>query len=194
MTYILGLTGSIGMGKSTTAQIFRDFDIPVWDADACVHELYTKDNNAIAEVANAFPNALINGKIDRPALSDYFKTDRSRLKELDAIVHPLVAKKRAEFIQENANQDLIVLDIPLLFEVGRPKEISGVLVVTIDFEIQKSRVMMRPNMTEDWFEMVLSKQIPDAEKQTKADFVIETKSIDHVRSEVKKIIEKVGNA
>jgi dephospho-CoA kinase len=191
MTHLLGLTGSIGMGKSTTAQMFRDEGIPVWDADAAVHELYAKDGGAVDAFRAAFPDAVIDGAVSRDILKQMIAADPSIIKELEKIVHPLVAKHRQQFLETHP-EPLVVLDIPLLFETGADQWLSSVLVVTVPADVQKSRVMDRPGMTTDQFEQMLARQTPDAEKRARADHIIETLSLDGTRQAVRDLIAELN--
>ena len=187
MTLTLGLTGSIGMGKSTTAQMFRDEGMPVWDADASVHRLYAKGGPAVAPIAQAFPQAVSDGAVDRPALSAILRGDPAAMKRLEAIVHPLVAEDRARFLA-GTDAPLVVLDIPLLFETGAEGWLDATLVVTAPAEVQRDRVLARPGMTEAQLDMILSRQMPDAEKRARADHVIETRTLDDTRAAVRDLI------
>jgi dephospho-CoA kinase len=187
MTYRLGLTGSIGMGKSTTAQMFRDLGVPVWDADAAVHRLY--EGAAVAPVGALCPDAVKDGRIDRAALKDWIARDPAALAKLEAVVHPLVAADRAAFIAQ-ADAPLVVLDIPLLFETGA--DVDGVLVVSASPDMQRARVLDRPGMDAAQFERILARQMPDAEKRARADFVIETLDMDSTRAAVQNLVSKLG--
>ena len=190
MRHLLGLTGSIGMGKSTTAQMFRDAGIPVWDADAAVHELYAKDGAAVGPVGALVPDAVKDGAISRDALKAAIAKDPDLITRLEQIVHPLVALNRASFL---ATQDapLMVFDIPLLFETGAEEWLDSVLVVTVPADVQKSRVLSRPGMTEQQFERLLSRQMPDAEKRNRADHIIETLTLDDTRAAVRDLIAEL---
>jgi dephospho-CoA kinase len=190
MTHILGLTGSIGMGKSTTAQMFRDQGIPVWDADAAVHEIYAKGGAAVPLFLEKMPDAVINGAVDRGALKDMLSVNPSLLKDLEGIVHPLVAAHRNTFLNDTT-ADLVVLDMPLLFEIGADAWVTSVLVVSVPADVQKGRVMARGEMTEAIFNQILSRQMPDAEKRAKADHVIETLTLDDTRTAVQKLITQL---
>lgn len=191
MSYILGLTGSIGMGKSTTAQFFRDAGVPVWDADAAVHRIYAKGGAAVEPISRICPDATAIGKVDRDALKEWIARDDTALAQLEKIVHPLVAADRADFISANTDAPLIVLDIPLLFETGSAANMDGVLVVSVDAEEQRRRVLARETMTKEIFASILARQTPDAEKRARADFVIETYDLDSTRADVMKLIERL---
>ena len=193
MTFRLGLTGSIGMGKSTTGRMFTKLGHPLWDADAAVHRLYAQGGAAVAPVGAAFPSALKDQAIDRTALKAALAVDPAALKRLEAIVHPLVAQDRLQFI-ENAKQNgakIVVLDIPLLFETGGQSQMDGVAVVSTDAETQRQRVMARPGMTAETFAMILSRQMPDAEKRALADWVIPTDTLDGARAAVIAICDEI---
>ncbi|RMA42805.1 dephospho-CoA kinase [Rhodophyticola porphyridii] len=191
MSFILGLTGSIGMGKSTTAGFFRDLGIPVWDADETVHRLYSKGGAAVSMIAEFRPDAVRNGCVDRAHLKAWIAEDPAALSRIEAIVHPLVAADRAQFLEDHAGQPLVVLDIPLLFETEADLWVDGVLVVTAAPEVQRARVFERPGMTEDTFNTILSRQMPDAQKRARADYVIETKTLDQTRAAVETLVSKI---
>ena len=187
---ILGLTGSIGMGKSTTAKMFAEMGVPVNDADAAVHALY--QGEAVAPIEAAFPGTTKTGSVDRAELSRQLANDPSLFKTLEAIVHPLVREKERVFLQRNrdAGAPLVVLDIPLLFETKAEGRVDAVAVVTCDPEIQKERVLKRPGMTEEKFALILSRQVPDQEKRAKADYIIDTShALDSTRSQVAAIVQ-----
>lgn len=189
----LGLTGSIGMGKSTTAQMFRDAGVPVWDADAAVHRLYAAGGAAVAPVAALCPAALRDGAIDRAALKDWIATDPSALAKLETVVHPLVAADRDAF-GAAAQADIVVFDIPLLFEKGTETQMDATLLVTAPPDLQHARVMARVGMTEATFATILSRQMPDREKRARADHIIETLSLDSVRAAVHALIAYIRNS
>jgi len=191
MSYRLGLTGSIGMGKSTTAQMFRDLGYPVWDADQAVHRLYSPKGDAVAPVAQAFPSALQAGGIDRNALKSALAKDPTGLSRLEAIVHPLVARDRQDFIDQHQDCPLVVLDIPLLFESASPPDVDGVAVVSTNPSIQKARVLARPGMTPEAMSLIMARQMPDAEKRARADWIIPTDTLEGARAEVVKIISQI---
>jgi dephospho-CoA kinase len=190
MTYLLGLTGSIGMGKSTTAQMFRDADIPVWDADAAVHELYDKGGAAVPYFQKHLPQAVIDGAVSRPALKELIAADPAIIKTLEEIVHPLLATHRADFLAQQESA-LVVFDMPLLFETNAQDWLTSVLVVTAPPNIQKERVMARGQMSDALFQQLLSRQMPDAEKRARADHVIKTQTLDDTRAAVQKLIVKL---
>ncbi len=191
MTYVLGLTGSIGMGKSTTAGFFREESIPVWDADEAVHRLYGKGGEAAPKIAAVWPKAVHDGQVDRAELKRWIAEEPDALKILEEIVHPLVAKDRAAFLESHKSAGLVVLDIPLLFETGGDARMDGVLVVSAHADIQRKRVLERDTMTPEMFESILSRQMPDAEKRKRADFVIETRELEQTRADVKTLIAKL---
>jgi len=187
---VLGLTGSIGMGKSTTAQMFRDHGIRVHDADASVHALYS--GKAAPLIEAEFPGTNMNGTVDRKKLSGYVIGNPEAMKKLEAIVHPLVAQVREDFLSKARAEEaeIVVLDIPLLFETGGENHCDYVVVVTASFEEQQRRVLSRDDMNQERFEKILASQIPDQEKRKRADFIIDTgKGLDAARDQVSKIIE-----
>ena len=189
---ILGLTGSIGMGKSTTADMFRAENIPVHDADQTVHQLYA--NEAIGPIGTLFPTAIVDGVIDRQELGRIVLADHGKMQQLEKLVHPMVREKEIQFLQNARNNGafLVVLDIPLLYETGGEKRVDAVVVVSAHFEEQKRRVLAREGMNEKKFELILKKQIPDEEKRKKADFVIDTgKGLDSAHQQVREIISQL---
>ena len=190
MTFRLGLTGSIGMGKSTTAQMFRDLGIPVWDADATVHRLYSKGGAAVGRVSALFPQALVDGAISRDQLRSIIADDPDALTKIEQIVHPLVADDRRQFL-ESSSADILVLDIPLLFENGSVHLFDAVLVVSAPPDVQMSRVLARADMTLDRFQAILARQMPDAEKRARADYVIETLTLDDTRKAVESLVHEI---
>ena len=189
-TVLLGLTGSIGMGKSTTAAMFLKRGIPVWDADSTVHKLYAKNGAAVKFFNQEIPSAVSNGEVSRVVLKKLIKEDINNLKKIEQIVHPLVAKDRLTFIENSKkyNAPLIVLDIPLLFETGFYKLVDYIAVVTVDYTTQKQRVLDRESMTEEMFTQILDKQVSNEEKKRKADFIIPTETIEAAESKVQEII------
>lgn len=188
--FLLGLTGSIGMGKSTTAQMFVDEGCALWDADAAVHRLYGQGGVAVAPFAEAFPSAVINGEVSRPALKEIIGRDPSALKKIEMIVHPLVGQDRAEFLA-STKADIVVLDIPLLFETGGDARVDATACVFTDDTIQEVRVMARGTMTRAQFLAIKAKQLPAAEKCARATYVIETHTLDHARAQVQKILATI---
>ena len=191
--FVLGLTGSIGMGKSTTAGFFRDAGIPVWDADAAVHRLYAPGGPALDPVARICPAAVSAAGVDRAVLRGWIAEDPANLKRLEAVVHPLVGKDRAAFISEAAESgaEIVVIDVPLLFEGSGAREVDATLVVSAPADIQKQRVLDRPGMTEDHFARILASQMPDAEKRARADFVIETVDLETARAGVDRVLAEI---
>lgn len=184
-----GLTGSIGMGKSTTADMFREEGIPVYDADVTVHELY--EGAAAPLVEAEFPGTTENGKVDRDRLGKAVLGNPDALKRLEQIVHPLVHAKEREFLEnaESQGASLVLLDIPLLFETGGENRVDKIIVVSASADEQKRRVLAREGMTEEKFEAILARQVPDSEKRDRADFVIDTgKGMEHAHSQVREII------
>lgn len=189
---LLGLTGSIGMGKSTTAALFAEAGIPVNDADRVVHDLYRGE--AVEPVERAFPGVTVDGVIDRQLLSRRLAENPAQFKTLEAIVHPLVQARERRFVEQAraAGADIVVLDIPLLFEAGGENRVDRIAVVSCDADEQRRRVLARPGMTEEKFALILSRQTPDAEKRRRADFVIDTgKGIDMAREQVQSIIRQL---
>ncbi|MCC0030183.1 MAG: dephospho-CoA kinase [Brucellaceae bacterium] len=185
----IGLTGSIGMGKSTTAAMFAAEGIPVHDSDATVHALYS--GRAAPLIEAAFPGTTQNGVVDRTKLAAVVLGDGDALKRLEAIVHPLVREEEERFRSENAaaGADMILLDIPLLFEAGRDKAVDAIVVVSADAVIQRERVLSRPGMSEEKFAAIQARQLPDAEKRERADYVVDTgKGMDDAREQVRAII------
>ena len=189
--FLLGLTGSIGMGKSTTAAMFAEAGIPLWDADRTVHDLYAKGGAAVAPIAAAFPSAVKDGAVDRAELKKLLASDKKALTRLESIVHPLTTASRSDFIAAHPEADLILLDIPLLFETGADAACDATLVVTAPAEVQRARVLERPEMTEAQLDFILSRQMPDAEKRRRATFVIETLDLEQTRQDVRNLIAKI---
>jgi len=191
---ILGLTGSIGMGKSTTGRMFADEGALLWDADAAVHRLYGRGGAAVEPLGAAFPGVVVDGAVDRTRLAERLGRDEAAFKRLEAIVHPLVAQDRAEDLAAARAEGvrLAVLDIPLLFETGGEAFVDAVVVVTADPEVQAARVLARPGMTQERFEAILARQTPDAEKRRRADFLVDTgRGLDAAREQVAQIVGTV---
>lgn len=190
----LGLTGSIGMGKSTTARMFADLGAVVWNADAAVHALYGPGGAAVAPIEAAFPGVVVDGAVDRVRLAEALGRDADAFRRLEAIVHPLVALSRKDELEaaEQRGVRLAVLDIPLLFETGGDAAMDAVVVVTADPEVQAERVLARPGMTRERLDAILERQTPDAEKRRRADFIIDTgQGLDAARARVVEIVGTV---
>lgn len=190
MTFLLGLTGSIGMGKSTTAKMFAEAGISVWDADAAVHRLYSKNGAAVKPMAQIFPDAVVDGAVSRDVLKKIIAQDQTALSKIEQIVHPLLTQDRQNFIK-TACSDILLFDIPLLYETGAEQWLDAVLVVSAPAEIQKQRVMARGGMTEAQLQIILSRQMSDAEKRDKADFIIETLTLDQTRADVERLLAEI---
>ena len=192
---VAGLTGSIGMGKSTTAEMFRELGIPVFDSDATVHDLYS--NEAVEPVGNSFPGVVTDGKIDREKLSREVVGNSAAFKKLEEIVHPLVRSRELKFRNDAAanGEKLVILDIPLLFETERENAVDIVIVVSTTLEEQKKRVLSRDGMTEQKFNSILSRQVPDSVKRKSADYVIDTgKGLSHARDQVARLVNDLLHA
>lgn len=190
----LGLTGSIGMGKSTTAALFRDEGVPVHDADAAVHAIYAQEG--VAPVEAAFPGVAVEGRIDRARLGARVLGDDAAMKRLEAIVHPLVRAREAAFLDEaaRAGARVAVLDIPLLYETGAQGRVDAVLVVSAPKSVQEERVLARPGMTREKFAAILARQMPDAEKRRRADHVIDTgRGIEAARAAVRALLARLAD-
>lgn len=186
---ILGLTGSIGMGKSTVAAIFADEGVPVFDADAEVHRLQGPEGALVAEIEAHFPGTTGARGVDRTSLAEAVLGDDTALSRLEALVHPAVARARADFLAEHRESPLVLLDIPLLFEKGGWADVDKIAVVSAPADIQRARVLARPGMTADRFEKILARQLPDAEKRARADYVIPTGgALDETRAAVRRIV------
>ena len=187
MTFRLGLTGSIGMGKSTTASFFADAGLPVWDADAAVHRLYAKNGVAVAPLSDLCPEAIQDNSVSRETLKRLIAADPTLLPKVETIVHPLVAADRTTFLA-NTTADIAILDIPLLFEKGSEAEMDATLLVTAPPALQRARVLARPGMTEVQFQTILSRQMPDAEKRGRATHIIETLGLQAAQQSVLALI------
>jgi dephospho-CoA kinase len=186
---ILGLTGSIGMGKSTTAKLFAEAGVPVYDADATVHRLY--EGEAAPAIEAAFPGTTADGKVDRSKLSARVVHDPAAMKQLEQIVHPMLGASRQKFMDdaERSGAPIVVVDVPLLFETGGEKRVDAVVVVTTTPETQRQRILARDNMTGEKLEAILARQLPDAEKRKRADFVVDTSyGLDLVRARIRDIL------
>ena len=191
---IIGLTGSIGRGKTTTAQMFADLGCPVFDADAAVHDMYKKGGRAVPLIRAVFPDAIKDDAVNRKRLGEHMRVDPLNLKTLESFIHPWAGEVRADFLEKaRASQaKAVVFDIPLLFETGGDKYVDATIVVSAPKDIQRKRVLARPKMTEGLFEMILSKQMPDAEKRRRADYVISTADgMEAARAAVKSVLDKI---
>lgn len=188
--FLLGLTGSIGMGKSTTAEMFSQAGCSVWDADAAVHRMYAVGGSAVEPLRELRPEAVVDGAVSRDALKSWIQTDDSALAQIEAIVHPMVGADRAAFLRET-DSEIAVLDIPLLFETGAEASFDAVAVVSAASEVQKERVLARPGMTEAQFSAILAKQMPDSEKRHRADYVIDTSSLHSAEADVARILREI---
>jgi dephospho-CoA kinase len=189
---ILGLTGSIGMGKSTTAKLFAEAGVPVYDADATVHQLY--EGEAAPAIEAAFPGTTTGGKVDRPKLSARVVHDPAAMKQLEQIVHPMLGASRQKFFAdaERAGAPVAVVDVPLLYETGGEKRVDAVVVVTTSPENQRARIMARGTMSSEALDSILARQLPDAEKRNRADFVVDTSDgLDPVRVQIRDILQQV---
>lgn len=191
---VIGLTGSIGMGKTTTAQMFAALGCPVFDADAAVHALYKKNGKAVPLIRAVFPDAVVDGAIDRKKLGAHMRADPLNLSVLESFIHPWIAEMRADFLAraQAANAKAIIYDVPLLFETGMARAMDAVVVVSAPTEVQRARVLARPGMTEAMLDTLLSRQMPDAEKRARADYVISTgEGLDAARAQVKTVLSKI---
>jgi dephospho-CoA kinase len=191
---VVGLTGSIAMGKSETAKMFAALGVPVFDSDAIVHRLYAQGGAAVAPVGRAFPGAIREGAVDRAALSAVLARDETLLSRLEAIVHPLVRAEQERFLAacRSEGHTLALLDIPLLFETGREKDIDAVVVVSAPADIQRARALARPGMTDVKLAAILGRQMPDAEKRRRADFIVDSgQGLDHAFAQVRRIVQSL---
>lgn len=188
---VLGLTGSIGMGKSTTAKLFAEAGVPVYDADAVVHELY--EGEAAPAIEAAFPGTTADGKVDRAKLSARVVHDPAAMKQLEQIVHPMLGTSRRKFFEaaEASGAPVVVVDVPLLFETGGEKRVDAVVVVTTSPELQRERVLARGTMDDEKLDSILARQMPDTEKRQRADFVVDTShGLDPVRERIRDILDQ----
>jgi len=190
---ILGLTGSIGMGKSTTARLFAEAGVPVYDADATVHMIY--EGEAAPAIEAAFPGTTSGGKVDRTKLSAQVVHDAAAMKRLEQIVHPMLRAYHQKFLDEaeQSGAPVAVVDVPLLYETGGEKRVDAVVVVTTSPEVQRERILARDNMTGEKLDAILARQLPDAEKRKRADFVVDTShGLDPVRARIRDILQEAG--
>ncbi|WP_103257445.1 dephospho-CoA kinase [Tabrizicola aquatica] len=191
MSFKLGLTGSIGMGKSTTAQMFSAEGVPVWDADAAVHRLYQSGQPAALAIGALFPQAIQDdGSVSRPHLRQIIQADPTALDRINAAVHPLVAQDRAQFLADHADAPVVLLDVPLLYEIGLDAACDAVAVVSVPADVQRDRVLAR-GMSQADFALILSRQLPDAEKRARADYIIPTTSLAEARAAVKEVLAAI---
>lgn len=191
MSFRLGLTGSIGMGKSTTAAMFAEEGVPIWDADAVVHRLYEPGQPAALAIGTLFPGAVDpDGRVNRPKLRAMIQADPTVFDRLNAAVHPLVAEDRAAFLLANGDAQIVLLDIPLLYETGLEGLCDAVAVVSVPPEVQRDRVLQR-GMSEADFQMILARQRPDAEKRARSDYIIPTTGLDAARMAVKDVLADI---
>jgi dephospho-CoA kinase len=189
---ILGLTGSIGMGKSTTAKLFAEAGVPVYDADAAVHKVY--EGEAAPAIEAAFPGTTVDGRVDRAKLSAKVVHDQAAIKQLEQIVHPMLGASRKKFLEEAeaSGAPVVVMDIPLLYETGGEKRVDAVVVVSTDAATQRERILARGTMTNEALDAILARQLPDAEKRKRADFVVDTShGLDPVRTAIRDILAEV---
>lgn len=193
MSFRLGLTGGIGMGKTTTAAMFARRGVPVWDADAAVHRLYAKGGAAVGPVAALFPSALGPEGIDRAVLKGLLAEAPGRLAQLEAVVHPLVAADRAAFLADRAGAPVVLLDIPLLFETGADAYMDGIAVVSAPPEIQRARVLARPGMDEGTLSLILSRQMSDADRRARATWIIPTDTLAQAEAAVEAILAEIAD-
>jgi len=190
---ILGLTGSIGMGKSTTAKLFAEVGVPVYDADATVHKIY--EGEATSAIEAAFPGTTAQGKVDRAKLSAAVIHDRAAMRRLEQIVHPMLRSHHQKFLDEaeHSGAPVAVVDVPLLFETGGEKRVDAVVVVTTSAEIQRERILSRENMTSEKLDALLARQMPDAEKRARADFLVDTShGLEPVREQIRDILDQAA--
>ena len=191
---VLGLTGGIGMGKSTVAAMFRDLGVPVHDADATVHRLYAPGGGAVGAVGAAFPGAVRDGAVDRPALSALVVGRPEAMKRLEAIVHPLVRAEEERFLASHRDAPLVVLDIPLLFETGGDARVDRVAVVSAPEDVRRARVLARPGMTLDKLDGIVAKQTPDGEKRSRAHHIVDTgTALDETRTQVARLVAALAD-
>ena len=192
-TIVLGLTGSIGMGKTTTAKMFAKYGIPVWEADTSVHKLYSKEGEVVELFKEKFPSSIVNNEVSRAELKKLINDDARNLKTIETLIHPLVSNDRKRFVKAAAKKNipLIVLDIPLLFEKGHEKSVDYIAVVSVTKETQRKRVLTRNTMTPEMVDKILGIQMSDAKKRQKADFVIITETLEQAEIKVLEIINKL---
>lgn len=188
--FVIGLTGSIGMGKTTTAAMFAEAGLPVWDADAAVHRLYGRGGAAVEGIRAICPEAVTDGEVRREVLRTWIDRDPAALGQIEGVVHPLVAADRAAFVGA-AQGGIVVVDVPLLFETGGERAVDAVVVVSAPPEVQRARVLARPGMTEARLDAILARQMPDAEKRARADYVIPTATLEEARDAVQDVLKDI---
>ena len=188
--FIVGLTGSIGMGKTTAANMFAELGAAVWDADATVQRLYAKGGAGVSAIKSIRPEAIVGFGVDKAKLKEWIGADSTALAQIEKVIHPLVAADRAVFL-DSTTADIVVLDIPLLFETGQETDMDLICVVSTPHKIQRQRVMDRPGMTEQQFELILAKQMPDADKREKADYVVPTETLDGAKNAVQELMDQI---
>jgi dephospho-CoA kinase len=188
--FVIGLTGSIGMGKTTTAEMFAREGVPVWDADAAVHRLYHRGGAAVEKIRTICPDAVSDGEVRREVLKAWIDRDKDALSQIESVVHPLVAADRAEFIR-TARAEIVVIDVPLLFETGGDTAVDAVVVVSAPPALQRARVLARDGMTEARMAGILARQLPDEEKRARADYVISTETLEGARSGVQDVLNDI---
>jgi len=188
--FVIGLTGSIGMGKTTTSKMFADEGLPVWNADKAVHRLYDVGGAAVPELQKIHPEAVVDDKIDRGVLKEWIADNPAALAKIEMVVHPPVSADRAAFLSKTG-APIVVLDVPLLFETGNTSDYDLIVVVSVPENVQRERVLARPGMTENQFKTIVERQMPDAQKQSRADVVIKTNTLDGTRQAVQKLLEQI---
>lgn len=188
--YVIGLTGSMGMGKTTTAAMFADEGVPVWDADEAVRRLYAKGGSAVAKIAKLRPEVVIEGAVDRERLKQWIAEDGSAIEKIEQIVHPLLQEDKAKFLA-NTKADIVLVDLPLLFETGQDANVDTIVVVSVPENVQRSRILARGTMDSAMVEEILKRQMPDREKRARADHVIETHSLEDTRRQVQSVLADI---